>query len=298
MPFVSRRLAGRCLAVILMLTGAGPVAAQSLVSTLNGSVGAFAGYGRQAGDNGFLFNASNPPNQNLPPPPGGCTPSASCFILGGADGRLNGLMLGGEARVSAPLGQSFGLQADGVAGAFDGKGAGNVRGHAFAGQPGTGTIGPLVQYSWLGNGGLVRAGLEGQLWLGPVSLYASGGWQWADASDDVRVSRGVFACGEARWYADDNAYIGVGGDWTSTRVAAFANGEVQLAGDWRPLSLYARGGLGGDGYRSVLAGFRWQFGPGQTLLARHRQDLLLPYAACGEEQFFSRKRTDFFFAVE
>lgn len=273
--------------------------AQPLVSSFNGSVGAFAGYGREAGGGQTFNNINSPPNDTIPFPADGCLPINNCFIFGSSGGKqLSGLNWGGEGRLSMPLGQSFGLQADGTVGALAGKPSGSVRGHAFTGQPGTGTLGGLVQYSWLDSGSFVRAGVEGQVWLAAISLYASGGYQWADRSNEVSVKSGVFACGEARWYAADNAYLGIGGDWTSSRAAGFVNGEFQFSGDMRPLSIYARGGLGEDGYRSAIAGFRWQFGPGQTLIARHRQDTLLPYAACGEEQFFSRRVTDFGFTIE
>jgi hypothetical protein len=282
-------------ALLLVSVVAHPASAQQpVVSAINGSVGAFGGWTRTANVRD-LYSVNGGPYE----PGFDCVPMVDnfCGVLGHKGTRIDGLTFGGEARLSVPLGQQFGLQLDGTAAFIDGKFGGTMRGHAFIGVSSMGTVGPMVQYSRMAGGAFVRTGLEGQLWLGPVSLYANGGYQFADQSRYIRVSSGGFACGEARVYVLDNAFVGVGGDWTSARAAATANGEFQLPGNMQALSFYAKGSIGEDDYRSAVAGVRWQLGKTAKLNASHRQDLLLSYGACGEEQFSTRRFFDAFHAA-
>lgn len=278
--------------------GVAPAQDRPLVSTINGSLGGFAGWSRLPSASqsrywgGFVGGIEVPPFV--------CDPSIACYVRNSGHGRSEGLTAGAEARLSIPVGQRFGLQADGTAGVLAGLSNGNFRGHVFAGHPAYGTLGALLQMSTLGGADFKRAGGEGQFWLGPLSLYASAGYQWANATRDIAVEDGFFVCGEARWYVMDNALIGIGGDWTRDRAAGFANVEAQLgsSGNFGPVSLFAQGGIGENRFRSAIAGARWNFGPGPSLKARHRQDLLLPYAACGLQQFRTIRTRNSVVAIE
>lgn len=295
-----RILAGLVTGVIVWALASGAALAQDrpLVSTISGSLGGFAGWSRLPAASesrywgGFVGGLEIPPFV--------CDPSIACFQRNGGHKPAAGLTAGAEARLSIPVGHRFGLQADGTAGVLAGLSNGNFRGHAFAGHPAYGTLGALLQVSTLGEADFKRLGGEGQVWLGPLSLYASAGYQWANATPDIAVADGFFVCGEARWYVVDNALVGIGGDWTRERAAGFADVEAQLgsSGDLSPVSLFVQGGIGENRFRTAIAGARWNFGPGPSLQARHRQDLLLSYAACGLQQFRTIRTRNSVMAIE
>lgn len=267
-----------------------------LVSTFNGSFAVFAGWSQLPSTQKERYWGGFVGGQEIPPFV--CDQALACFVQTEGRKPIEGFAAGGEFRVSLPIGQRFGLQADVAAGVLDSLPNGNFRGHAFVGAPDFGTFGALFQAGWLDNASFRRAGAEAQLWLGPVSLYGTGGHQWGDGNNRIEVDSGIFACGEARWYPTENALIGVGADWTKRHGAAFANAELQLSGEFSPISLFAQAGVGESRFRTAVAGARWNFGPGRTLYARHRQDMLLPYAACGLQQFRSISVRNSVVAVE
>lgn len=291
-----RMLAG----LALLVVGVGQSEAQAqerpLVSTFNGSFSVFAGWGQLSSSEKERYWGGSVGGQEVPPFV--CDQTFACFVQTEGRKPIEGFAAGGEFRVSLPIGQRFGFQADVAAGVLDSLPNGTLRGHAFAGLSDLGTFGALFQAGWLDNASFKRAGAEAQLWLGPVSLYGTGGYQWGDGNNRIAVDSGIFACGEARWYLMENALIGAGADWTKRHGAAFVNGELQLSGEFSPISLFAQAGVGESRFRTAVAGARWNFGPGRTLYARHRQDMLLPYAACGLQQFRSIRVRNSVVAIE
>lgn len=254
-----------------------------VVSGFNGWADFHGGWSHLSGK-GLDYWINTNGNAKAPPPPDPCN-SELCFVINDKSKGRSGLMLGGEARVALPIGAYFGFQADGGLDRVDHLWATTARGHLFMGLGGYGTLGPAVQYATLDKAHAWRLGMEGQAWVGAVSLYGFAGYQRGDSSRKFEVKTGGFFCGEARWYVDDNALVGVGGGAGPSREFIQANGEIQLGGQLSPVSMFARGAIGDEAYRSVLAGVRLHWGNGATLLARHRQDMLIPYAGCGLEQF-------------
>lgn len=218
------------------------------------------------------------------PPPQPCN-SALCYVINDQAEKRSGLLLGGEARAAMPIGHYFGAQADGGLDRMDGLWLKTARAHLFMGLAGNGTLGPMVQYAAIDRAHAWRIGVGGQAWLGPVSLYGAAGHQRGHSSRQFAVASGAFFCGEARWYADDNAVLGIGGGAGPSKNFVQANGELQFDGSLKPVSVFVRGAIGETAYRSIVAGVRLHWGNGATLMARHRQDMPIPYAGCGIEQF-------------
>lgn len=261
-----------------------PAAAQErpVVSGFNAWGDLHGGWARLSGKGlDYWYNTNN---RLTGEPPDPCN-SGLCYIISDKTAKRSGLLLGGEARAALPIGSYFGFQADGGLDRIDGLWATTGRAHLFMGLAGHGTLGPAVQYATLDNAHAWRFGAEGQAWIGPVSLYGFIGHQLGSSSREFEVKSGAFFCGEARWYADDNAFVGIGGGAGPVRDFVQANGEIQLSGALSPVSLFARGALGEEAYRTVIGGVRLHWGKGGTLIARHRQDMLIPYAGCGLEQF-------------
>lgn len=254
-----------------------------MVSGLNAWGDLHAGWSRLPGkglDGWYNTNI----NQPAPPPPDPCN-SGLCYVINDKADKQAGALYGAEARVALPIGRYFGAQADGAVDRIDDLWVKTGRAHLFMGLAGYGTLGPAVQYTAVDKAHAWRLGIEGQAWVGSVSLYGFGGYQRGKSSREFAVESGSFFCGEARWYATDNIALGVGGGSGPSKDFLQANAEMQMEGSLAPLSLFARGAAGETGYRSLLAGVRLHSGNAGTLISRHRQDMLIPYAACGSEQF-------------
>jgi hypothetical protein len=211
-----------------------------------------------------------------------------CFIVNDKANKQASLLFGGEARIALAIGQHLGVQADGGLDRVEKSWMSTNRLHLFLGLGGWGTLGPAVQYTSIGNAHEWRLGLEGQLWLDRFSIYGYGGEQFADSSRKWEVESGHFFCGEARVYVTDNAVLGLGGGTGPSKNFLQANGEFQFEGSLQPVSIFARGAIGQSAYRTIMAGVRLHWGNASTLIKRHRQDMLIPYAACGVEQFDHR----------
>ena len=188
----------------------------------------------------------------------------------------------GIASISAPLGQSFGVQLD--AGfmrlnpsipAVDDLDAAGAALHAFWRNPDQGLVGFYGQYTrFSGTGGpdidALRYGIEGEAYLGRVSLEAFVG---ADTVDSGPLNNTLFA-GElkAAYYVTDNIRLEAGVlhqfDETFGRIGF----EAALPVLSSRAAIYSLATFGDDA-TSVRAGLRFYFGAAdKSLMARHRED--------------------------
>ncbi|MCB1465198.1 MAG: hypothetical protein KDJ90_22910 [Nitratireductor sp.] len=183
--------------------------------------------------------------------------------------------------VTAPIGERFGLQIDGMAGSADDSFFG-VAGHLFWRDPAVGLVGLYGSYaSWdyhstspaivISNGvfdttgaEVSRIGIEGQLYLDRFSLEGIAGIHSGDLE-------GSFGKATLAFYATDNLRFDVS-------VAGSDYGTISSAGvEWMPeagsaISLFADGTFSSDDQR-VFGGVKFYLsGEQKSLIRRHRED--------------------------
>ncbi len=212
-------------------------------------------------------------------------------IISGGKGQLSGFAGYGNGQFAMPIGHDFGLQADGDLGGVGGghgtsAGGGSATLHLFRGDPATGLIGPMIDYTALGDAGYFRAAAEGQYYWRDVTLYGNVGYQWADSGTNLQVNDGMVGCGYVAYYPIDSLMLLAGGGGGAGEFGGFAQVE------WQPLqkrypgaTLFAEGMAGTDDSIAAFLGIRYHFGAGNSLEMRHRHELPLRDTACGFEQF-------------
>lgn len=238
------------------------------VDGINAKISGFGGW-LDADRNNFLF------------------PGAPLFRNGN---RSNGLF-GGAASVSLPLGERFGLQVDGLAssarGAFNGGGAA----HLFTRDPAVGLLGAygsLSRSNAFGGINQARAGVEGELYFGRVTLSGVAGWEQTRTSGaqfvGVLGGLNLFAVGTTTnrffdavnlsYYPLDNWKVSVGHRLSSGRHQAAVGTEYMFQmGGGTAVSTFVEGRFGQRGNNAVFGGISFYFGQkDKTLIRRHRED--------------------------
>ncbi len=120
----------------------------------------------------------------------------------------------------------------------------------------------------------VRAGIEGEAYLGRFSIEAMLGWQGLDF-DAGGHDDNIFALADLAFYPIDNLRLSAGYRfWNDINMAAFG-AEYQLPMQWggSAASLFAEARVGEDDYLSVWGGLRFYLGAQpKPLIRRHRED--------------------------
>ena len=282
---------GRCLLAALLsaIALASAQAGDPAIQETNGLFGAKFGYLRSAkGSDGSVLNGVIGPNDQFIQ----CTNndcdgiSFGRTIISGGQGQKSGFAAFGGGQFAMPLGHDFGLQADGELGGFTGGGGGDATLHAFRGDPAVGLIGPMINYTALGDAGYFRAAAEGQFYWKDVTLYGNAGYQWAQSGIDLTVNDGFVGCGYVAWYPMDSLMLLAGGGGGAGQFGGFGQVEWQALQNRMPgLSLFAEGMAGSDESVAAFGGVRFHFGAGNSLEMRHRHELPLRDTLCGMEQF-------------
>jgi hypothetical protein len=187
----------------------------------------------------------------------------------GAQGRSSALGAA-QGSIAAPLGHSFGLQFDGAAStAFNSFGGGGAA-HLFWRNPAIGLLGPVVALSGSRGNTTAQYAGEADLYAGPVTISAFGGYQDAGA---LPGSSGGFYQGRLTLYPIPDLALMVGGGQFIGRTHGVGRIEYQpefLAR--RNLSFFVNGGAGENSFYRVTGGVRLYFGPVKSLIRRHRED--------------------------
>lgn len=192
--------------------------------------------------------------------------------VAGVDGRDGGAGLA-QGSLTLPLGSSFGVQADGAVGVMNGGFAWGVGGHLFWRDPARALLGLMASTAETNNFGWTRVGVEGDLYLGPITLAGHGGYQWGNDSRRINVDSGFFGGADVRFYLNENFAMTAGGgiyagDWLARGGLELQPGLFKMPG----LALFARGAVGEDNYYRLTAGVRFYFGADKSLMRRHRED--------------------------
>jgi len=177
-----------------------------------------------------------------------------------------------QGSITAPLGNSFGLQVDGGgAQAFD-TFVGGGAAHLFWRNPQIGLVGPIVALMAGGGATIARYGGEAELYKGIFTLRALAGYQSASLPSGP-APNGGFWQGRVIVYPIDDLALSVGGG----QSAGFSTGRATL--EWQPdfvathnVSLFVDSSVGDDASWRVTSGVRFYFGPEKTLIRRQRED--------------------------
>ncbi len=196
-----------------------------------------------------------------------------------------------DAAITMPLGDQFGLQVDGIAGAFETDGFGGAAAHLFWRDPSIALIGiygsgfantSRVNYQ-LGN-----AGVEGALYVGQFTIEGAIGAQFVET--ETESSSDLYGAATLAFYPIDDLRI-YGGyrHWSSeSSIAAGAEWLLPAAVDESVEVSFFGDARIRDDENMFLTGVRIYFGPHKSLMRRHREDdpgPLLP------EDLFTIERT-------
>jgi hypothetical protein len=206
-----------------------------------------------------------------------------------------------QGSVSAPLGETFAIQVDGIAGEWNSKSFEGGAVHLFTRDPKVGLVG--LYYSYVKSSAKnTTSSFDGPDATGTPSSIT----QWGD----LHVARygvefegyhdrwtvtlrggGESGLGKNRawdratlsYYPMDNLRLQIGHRYTISQSSGFLQGEYQIPGLSR-LSLYAQVGGSQSNSLTSFAGLRFYFGGSdKTLILRHREDD--PEAALQEDLF-------------
>lgn len=176
--------------------------------------------------------------------------------------------------LSLPVGQAFGLQLDGMAGARDGEFVGGGGAHLFWRDPSTALLGVYGSYIHREDvdGYVARIGVEGEYYWNNWTVGAVVGAEFLEAGDEDDSN--FFALSDISYYATDNLELSVGHRYTGERHAAAVGVEFQLDQTLfsSGVSLFAEGRLGEDDYQAAWGGIRFYLGEEKSLIRRHRED--------------------------
>jgi len=174
--------------------------------------------------------------------------------------------------IAAPLGDSFGIQGDLSLqnyGALAGAGAL----HLFTRDPDLYLAGVAAGVVRSNTATLSAIGVEGELYLGQVSIEAWAGVANLDYDALSAVDKsGFFALADIGWYATDDLRLSIGASSVLGYEALNIGAEYQVTSFSTPFSLTADARFGEDGNVTAMAGLKFYFGEQKSLIDRHRQD--------------------------
>lgn len=171
--------------------------------------------------------------------------------------------------VTLPIGQNWGLQAEGGASGVDGNTSIGAAAHIFTRDPDSHLLGVFVAHANEDEFDLdaTRLGAEAEIYLNQVTLLAKAGYQFSDSIGDT-----AFANIDLRWYASDSFAITAGGDFIEDSSVGRLEIEYMPGFSALPgLAFNVRGAVGEDDYDSILGGITYYFGSDASLRDRHRK---------------------------
>jgi hypothetical protein len=213
---------------------------------------------------------------------------------GGGEKGDNGFY-GGEASLSIPLAQQWGLQIDGGAGSDQGIGNYDVDAQLFWRDPSIGLLGAFVRYAH-DNGvndpifghiseNILKYGVEGEYYMNRWTIHSHVGVETTRISSNAAlftlsglnapsVPNRVFDDVLVSYYVTDNFRLSVGHDLIfGTHFLRLGSEYGFELGGGRMAAVFTDGWIGEGGNNGALAGLRIYFGQrDKTLIRRHRED--------------------------
>jgi hypothetical protein len=179
-----------------------------------------------------------------------------------------------------PVGHDFGMQADGAVGSFDDELLGGLALHLFARDPSRYLFGVYGSYHTWDRINIWRAALEGELYIGPVTLEGIAGYESLDVPnfiDGQAISlddNHLFGQADAAYYITDDFKVYAGYRYINETSFGAAGTEYLIRGLEVPVALFARGDFGDEWVQNVTGGLRIYLSddPNKSLIDRHRKD--------------------------
>jgi hypothetical protein len=180
-----------------------------------------------------------------------------------------------------PLGHAFGAQADAAVGSFDDEILGGGALHLFTRDPSRYLLGLYGSYHTWNSMNVWRAALEGELYIGQVTLEAIAGYESFDAPNFIDGSPvltldddHLFGQADAAYYITDDFKVYAGYRYINETSFGAAGTEYLIRGMEVPLALFARGDFGDENFNSITGGLRVYLSddPQKSLIDRHRRD--------------------------
>lgn len=206
------------------------------------------------------------------------TDPAVSEINGKAD-YSGGLMAGNEGNnfggsITLPVAHSFGFQVDGLYSHIGDSDFYGGAGHFFWRDPSIGLVGLTGGYVYRTGVDEFQAGVEGEYYLGRITLGCFGGLGQINYATpvpfiDTNPTRFIGRV-SADYYPIDNLRAGV--SYTTAFEDSLVRGELEYQTPIRGLALTAEAALGDHGYDHLLFGVRYYFGANKSLRDRQRQD--------------------------
>ena len=195
---------------------------------------------------------------------------------GGAD-EGEGIATGSFA---LPIGHDFGMQADGAVGSFSDELLGGLALHLFARDPSRYLFGVYGSYHTWDRINIWRAALEGELYIGPVTLEGIAGYESLDVPSFANGpvlsldDNHLFGQADAGYYITDDFKIYAGYRYINETSFGAAGTEYLIRGLEVPVALFARGDFGDEFVQNVTGGVRIYLSddPDKSLIDRHRKD--------------------------
>jgi hypothetical protein len=171
--------------------------------------------------------------------------------------------------LTAPVGQTVGVQFEGGASSVDGDLSWGAAAHVFTRDPDKYLLGLFAAYAKEDDFDLdaTRIGAEAELYMKQFTLLAHAGYQFSDTLED-----GAFGKIDLRWYATDNFAVTVGGEFE--KDTTLGNLEVEFMPGFSALpglAFNVKGSIGDDDFDSVLGGITYYFGSNASLKDRQRR---------------------------
>ena len=180
-----------------------------------------------------------------------------------------------------PIGHDLGMQADGAVGSFDDELLGGLALHLFARDPSRYLFGVYGSYHTWDRINIWRAALEGELYIGPVTLDGVAGYESLDvpsfANGQAVISlddNHLFGQADAAYYITEDFKVYAGYRYINETSFAAAGTEYLIHGLEVPVAVFARGDFGDEFVQNVTGGVRIYLSadPDKSLIDRHRKD--------------------------
>jgi hypothetical protein len=178
---------------------------------------------------------------------------------GGAD-EGEGIATGSFA---LPIGHDFGMQTDGVVGSFADELLGGIALHLFTRDPSRYLFGAYGSYHTWDRINIWRAALEGELYIGPVTLEGIAGYESLDVPSIVDGQavlslddKHLFGQADVGYYITDDFKIYAGYRYINETSFGAAGTEYLIRGFEVPVALFARGDFGDEFVQNVTGGVR------------------------------------------
>ncbi|MFN3350959.1 hypothetical protein [Pseudorhodoplanes sp.] len=190
-----------------------------------------------------------------------------------------------QGSYSLPLGHSWGLQLDGIAGSYDGRFVGAAAAHLFTRDPSRGLLGAFASVThWDRFGGLNVGHFAGEfeLYAGRWTVQAvlgvetgnSGSQTIANVIESFDIRTRFFDKVNLAYYLTDDWKAFVGHRYVGGKNALALGSELAFRINGPVMgSLFVEGRIGEDDFKGVWGGLRFYAGAkDKTLIQRHRQD--------------------------